>query len=136
MYELLTGLEGFVGLLDDILVYGTTQEEHDKNLLAVLTRLSKAGLTLNKEKCQFGQTRIQFLGQLVDGSGARPDPEKIKTIQQMKPPTNISEVRRFLGMVNQLSKFCPNLAEQTKPLCDLLSTKNAWLWGPSQAKAF
>ena len=54
----------------------------------------------------------------------------------MEPPTNVSEVRRFLGMINQLSKFCPSLAEKTKPLRDLLSTKNAWLWGPSQEEAF
>ena len=59
-YVLLTSLEGLVDLLDDILVYGTTQEEHDKNLLAILTCLSKAGFTLNKE------TRLQFLGQLMD----------------------------------------------------------------------
>ena len=54
----------------------------------------------------------------------------------MKAPINASEVRRFLGMINQLSKFTPNLAQKAKPLCDLLSKKNQWTWGESQRQAF
>ena len=54
----------------------------------------------------------------------------------MKEPKNISELRRFLEMINQLSKFTPNLAENTKPLCDLLSTKNQWTWGSRQQETF
>ena len=54
----------------------------------------------------------------------------------MREPQNISDLRRFLGMVNQLSKFSPQLAEKTNPLRDLLSTKNQWLWGSSQQQAF
>lgn len=54
----------------------------------------------------------------------------------MKPPANVSELRRFLGMINQLSKFSPCLAEKTKPLRDLLSSKIQWVWGHSQDKAF
>lgn len=125
-----------VCLIDDVLISGRTKEDHDARLTSVLTRISKAGLTLNRQKCVFGATQIRFLGQLVDQSGARPDPDKVQMIQEMKAPTTVSEVRRFLGMVNQLSKFCPDLAEHTKPLRDLLSTKNAWLWGHSQEEAF
>jgi len=54
----------------------------------------------------------------------------------MKPPTNVSELRRFMGMVNQLGKFTSNLAELTQPLRQLLSKKSAWLWGPDQDLAF
>ena len=136
MSETLQGMDGVVCLIDDVLIAGKTKEDHDARLTAVLTRISKSGLTLNKPKCMFGATQIRFLGQLVDQSGARPDPDKVQTIQEMKAPTTVSEVRRFLGMVNQLSKFCPDLAEHTKPLRDLLSTKNAWLWSHSQEEAF
>ena len=123
MNEILGDLEGVVGLIDDVLIHGKTKEEHDERLTAVLTRLCKSGLTLGQEKCEFCKTQIKFLGQLVDQSGVRPDPEKVQAIQSMKPPTNIQELRRFLGMINQLSKFCPSLAEKTKPLRDLLSLK-------------
>lgn len=54
----------------------------------------------------------------------------------MTPPTNVSEVRSFLGMMNQLGKFIPHLAKKDKPLRDLLSKQNHWVWEPDQPKAF
>ena len=134
--EILSGLDGFVGLVDDILVYGATQEEHDSRLRAVLQRIRAAGLTLNKEKCEFSKRQIRFLGQLIDETGVKPDPDKLRAIEEMKPPSTVSEVRRFLGMVNQLGKFSPQLANKTKPLRDLLSSKNHWTWGQPQDQAF
>ena len=119
-----------------VLVHGSTQSEHDQRLLIVLKRLTAAGLTLNKEKCVFNTTSIKFLGQLVDNTGVKADPDKIRAIQGLKPPTNVSELRRFLGMINQLSKFAPNLADETKPLRELLSTKNQWKWDTPQEQAF
>ena len=136
MNEILADTEGAVCLIDDILVYGSTQSEHDQRLLKVLKKLSAAGLTLNKEKCVFNTTSIKFLGQLVDNTGVKADPDKIRAIQGLKPPTNVSELRRFLGMINQLSKFAPNLADETKPLRELLSTKNQWKWDTPQEQAF
>ena len=136
MSELLTGLEGVVCLMDDILVGGKTQQEHNDRLEAVLNRIGAAGLTLNCEKCEFSKDNIRFLGQLVNQQGVAPDPEKVKAIVEMKLPVNVAEVRRFLGMVNQLGKFSPQLADKTKPLRDLLSLKNEWIWEDSQDKAF
>ena len=114
MSELLTGLEGVVCLMDDILVGGKTQQEHNDRLEAVLNRIGAAGLTLNCEKCEFSKDNIRFLGQLVSQQGVAPDPEKVKAIVEMKLPVNVAEVRRFLGMVNQLGKFSPQLADKTK----------------------
>jgi len=136
MNEILANTEGAVCLIDDVLVYGSTQSEHDQRLITVLRKLSEAGLTLNKEKCVFNTTSIKFLGQLVDNTGVKADPDKIRAIQGLKPPTNVSELRRFLGMINQLSKFAPNLADKTKPLRELLSTKSQWKWDIPQAEAF
>ena len=50
----------------------------------------------------------------------------------MKSLTNTTELRQFLGMVNQLGKFSAHLVEQSQPLLELLSHKKAWLWGPAQ----
>ena len=77
MNEILGDIEGAVCLIDDILIYGKTQSEHDQRLLSVLHRISKAGLTLNKEKCVFNTTSIKFLGQLIDNTGVKADPEKV-----------------------------------------------------------
>ena len=70
-----------------------------------------------------------FLGQVIDESGIRPDPDKVTAIRNVPVPTNIGDVRRFLGTVNQMSKFAPKLADITKPLQDLLVKSNQWVWG-------
>ena len=134
--EVLRDCDGVVCLMDDILIYGRSQEEHHARLVAVLERLRKEGVTLNKNKCQFYVNRIKFLGQVLNEKGISPDPDKVQAIRNITSPTNISELRRFLRMINQLSKFYPNLANSLKPLRDLLSTKNHWFWGTSQQKCF
>ena len=123
MSDILAGLEGVVCMIDDILIHGSTQEEHDQRLAAVLERLQQAKVTINQS---VSSPKVKFLGQILDGSGVQPDPDKVEAIQAMKAPTNITEVRRFLGMINQLSKFTPNLAQMAKSLRDLLCKKNQW----------
>ena len=54
----------------------------------------------------------------------------------MKLPSNLTELRRFLGMLYQLSKFSPHLTDKTQPLRKLLSTKTQWVWGEAQDRAF
>ena len=136
MMEIVGDIEGVVCLVDDILVCGNTQEEHDQRLVAVLSRLKRAGLTLGRDKCEINRRSVKFLGQMVDEAGVRPDPGKVRAIKLMKAPSTVSELRRFLGMVTQLGKFLPHLTDLTKPLRDLLSTKNQWRWGHDQRQAF
>ena len=136
MSEILSGLDGVLCLMDDVLVFGKDKEEHDERLMAALKRIEAAGATLNPSKCEFRKQQLKFLGHLVDGEGIRADPNKTSAITEMKPPTNISELRRFMGMINQLGKFSHNLADLTQPLRQLLSKKSAWLWGPDQDQAF
>ena len=134
--EILEGFEGFVNMMDDTLVYGRTQEEHDERLFKILQRIQDANLTLNLEKCQFSKSSIEFLGQVIDGSGIRPDPEKIAAIVDMPTPTNVGDIRRFLGVVNQMGKFVSNLAEKSQPLRELLVKDNQWVWNDPQRRAF
>ena len=136
MSKILEGLEGVVCQIDDVLVYGKDQAEHDARLRLVLERISKANITLNREKCEFGKSWVKFLGHLVNQHGVSTDPEKTTAISQMRAPQSVSDLRRFLGMANQLGKFSPWLAELTQPLRELLSSKRAWLWGPDQERAF
>ena len=80
--------------------------------------------------------QVKFLGQIINSSGIRPDIEKLRAVMDMPEPTDVSGVRRFLGMVNQLGKFTPHLAEITKPMRDLLSKTNDWVWGQDQQSCF
>ena len=113
--------------MDDILIFGTTRQEHNSQLQEVLKRLSSAGITLNSRKCEFCKTSLMFLGHVIDQRGITAHPNKTAATQQMETPKSVSELCRFLEMVNQLGKFSPNIAELSKPLRKLLSAKKAWL---------
>ena len=104
------------------LVFSRDQSEHDARLMAVLERIESAGATLNPDKCEFGKSTLKFLGHLIDEKGIQADPDKTAAIQEMSPPSNVPELRRFMGMVNQMGKFTPNLADLTQPLRELLHT--------------
>lgn len=136
MAEITEGLEGVVCHIDDLLVWGQDQREHDARLHAVLQRLEKGGITLNVDKCELSKSEVVFLGHIIAAAGISPDPRKTEAVREMKEPTNVGEVRSFLWMVNQLEKFIPQLAEKDKPLRDLLSKKNCWIWDVGQVTAF
>ena len=129
-------LEGVLCVMDDILIFGKTKQEHDVRLQAVRKRLSSAGVTLNSKKCEFCKNNITFLGHVINQQGIAADPNKTAAIVQMETPKSVTELHRFLSMVNQLGKFSPNIAEFSQPLRELLSDKKAWLWTPVQDKAF
>ena len=136
MNEILDGLPGVLCLMDDIIIYGKDKQEHKGRLLATIQRLQTAGVTLNKDKRQFGKDTLSFFGHVISTEGVSPDPNKIRAVFNRKTPTSTTELRRFMGMMNQLGKFTPEIAERFKPLCELLTKKSTWLWGPSQTTAF
>ena len=131
--EVLQGLEGVECSIDDVLVHGQNQAQHDERLKAVLKRISKAGMTLNQDKCV---TEVKFLGDVISAKGIEPDPEKLKAIADLLAPTSVSEVRTFLGMINQPSIFAEHLADKSEPIRDLLNKNNTWIWGTEQQRAF
>lgn len=136
MNQILLGLEGVECNIDDVLIRGKDQQQHDERLEAVLKRLLEAGVTLNLDKCVFSTKQVKFLGHVISSNGIEVDPDKVKAIADLPPPTNVQEVRTFLGMVNQLSKFSDHLADKTKSIRELLLKGNQWTWGNAQQKAF
>ena len=136
MSTMLSGLQGVLSLMDDMLVLGHDKHQHDKRLEAVLSRIQSAGVTLNLSKCEFSMDQIKFLGHIVDKDRVRADPAKTQAVLELPPPSNVREMRCFVGMVNQLEKFIPNCADIICPLTELLSTKQAWQWGTPQDEAF
>ena len=115
MDQCFEGLDGVVTIVDDILVFGKTREEHDQNLKAVLTRSLKKGIILNEDNIEVGMSQVQYFGHLLTADGLKPDPAKVAAIQDMPPPTNKNELQTILGMVNYLSRFAPNLSEAHNP---------------------
>jgi transposase InsO family protein len=133
--KIIGDLQGVACLMDDIVVYGRTLEEHNERLDKCLQKLSAAGITLNRSKCSFHQEEIVFLGHVVGQHGIKAHAAKTTAIQEMEEPTDLKSLRRFLGMVNQMGKFLPHLADVTEPLRSLLSPKTEWIWESQQRNA-
>ena len=132
MKETLEGLDGCEAIMDYTIVYGCTEEAHDKRLSAVLTRIEESGPKLNKAKCHFNQKEVKCFGHTISADGVRLDPYKVKAITEMPPPTSVTELRTVCGMFNYLSKFVPNMATMLKPVADPMKKDCAWSWGPAQ----
>ena len=97
MPVILRDLDGVVCLIDDILVHGKTQQEHNERLCAVLKKLAEVGLTINQEKCAFYQKQVKFLGQILTAEGIQSDPDKVAAIVGMREPTTVKELRCFFS---------------------------------------
>ena len=134
--EILESLKGVSNLVDDICVYAATKEEHDQRLEMVLQALQRAGVTLNADKCVFGAKTLKYLGYLITENGVHPDPNKVSAITSFPVPKDVSDVRRFVGMVNSLACFVPNLSTILKPLTLLLHKNVSWVWDVAQSEAF
>ena len=130
LQEKLADLKGVEIIRDDILVmgFGKTQEQavrnHDENLVKITERARKVNLRLNSKKMKLKKPEVKFMGHIVSKDGLKPDPEKVKAVEQMPQPTCKQEVLSLFGFVNYLSKFLPRLAEAAQPLRDL-TTKDA-----------
>ena len=131
----LEGIEDLFKLVDDILVAAATQEEIVMKVAEVFQRCEEKGLTLNKEKLQIGQS-VEFGGYIVTKDGYKPDPKKLSALSSFRVPTNLTDLRSFLGLCNQLVSGCPDLAHGAKPLYDLLKKDVVWQWTDSQQRAF
>ena len=118
--QVIEGIAKVANLQDDIIVWGNTREELHQSLKEVLYRVQKSGVKLNLSKCKFEATEVSYLGHNLSEAGVKPDPSKVAAILQMPEPTNKSELQRFLGMINYLGKFLPNLASVSAPLRSLL----------------
>lgn len=90
-------------------VYGTTKEEHDSRLDAVLRTIYTSGLKLNRNKREYQKSDIGYFGHIISGEGIRPRNSRIIAIRDMPPPINIS-LRCVVGMINYLGGFIPDLA--------------------------
>ncbi|KAL2086779.1 hypothetical protein ACEWY4_017838 [Coilia grayii] len=136
MDTLLAGIPGVQPYLDDVLLTGRTQGEHDQHLDEVLQRLAEAGLRLQKEKCSFGVTEVEFLGFRIDKDGIRPTTEKVAAIQGAPAPRNKTELQAFLGLLNFYNCFLRNKATVLEPLHRLLDQSAAWKWTSEHATAY
>ena len=129
-------LPGVTAYLDDITIYSATFGEHLETLRQVLTKLRECHMFLKPSKCTIATHTIKFLGYIIDQHGMRTDPGKVVEIAKFPRPTNQSEVRAFLGMLQHYRRFIQDCSTIAEPMNRLLMKNAEFKWTIPCEKAF
>ena len=122
--------------LDDILIYSGSMEEHISHVCQVLTRLLENRLFVKAEKCDFHVDTVSFLGYIMQSGSIKPDPEKIRAVEEWPVPKSRKELQRFLGFANFYRRFIRDYSKVASPLTRLTSVNVTFCWSPEAHKAF
>ena len=122
--------------IDDILIYSRTIEEHLEHIKEVLKIFKKYHLKINIEKCKFMQTEVEVLGHKLTTEGLSPMDSKVEAIRNWKSPTNVHELRSFLGAVGYYRNFVNKYSQISAPLCKLLKKGEKYIWNKEQEESF
>jgi len=109
---------------------------HEKCVHCILTKLLLNNLYLKPEKCVFEQQKIEFLGVILQNGMIHMDPAKTQGVADWPRPTNVTEVRSFLGFTGFYRYFIPNYSKIARPLLDLTKKTTTWHWDERQKQAF
>lgn len=120
---------------DDILIYSRSLEEHLVHLEKVFCRLAENQLKIKESKCQFASQKIGYLGHVISQEGVQVDTTKTEAIEQWPIPTNLKELRGFLGLTGYYRRFIKDYGSVAGPMTDLLK-KNAFQWNDKAQEAF
>ena len=138
MEQILLGLPWEILLiyLDDVIVYAKTFEEMLARLRTVLSRLRDAQLKLSPKKCSLFQSEVKYLGHVISHEGVSTDPLKIAAISDWPVPTNIRDLRSFLGLCSYYRRFVRGFAELAKPLYKLQEKGASYVWSEDCERSF
>ena len=134
--KILYGLPCVRNISDDIIIGARSPSEMLERLEQTLQRLRIHGITVNKSKCKFFQSKVTYMGHVLSADGLSPDPIKVEAIAALKSPTCAKEVHSFLGMITYCASFIPNLASLTESLRQLIKKDTPWEWNSVQQAAF
>lgn len=136
MEQILEGTPGVEVFIDDVLVAGQDQAEHDQRVMKALERLQQHGLRVRADKCSFSQSSVTYLGHLIDAEGLHVTPKRIEAVQAAPRPENIQQLKSFLGMMAYNARFLPHLASMLEPLHALTRKNTPWKWSAACEDAF
>lgn len=129
-------IENVVIYFDDILVTGRTKQEHDKALKKVLDRAREKNVRFNINKAQIACREVKYLGHIFSHNQIKPDPERLNAIKEMSRPKNKTDLQTFLGVINIMQSFIPNMSSQTEKLRELLKKNVIYNWTAAHDRAF
>lgn len=136
MIKQVLGSLSVVVFMDDILIPTDTIETGFKILEQVLQTFRNANLTLKLSKCQFFMSTINYLGHEISSKSIKPNCRKIKAVQEFPKPTNIHQIRQFIGLTSFFRKFIQNYTIIAKPLTSVTKKNVNFIWDTDQENAF
>lgn len=122
--------------LDDIFIFSNTVEEHEKHLRVVFERLRDNQLYMKWSKCNLYAEEIDCLGHIIDNKGIHPDVDKLSRIRDWRTPRNYNDIQRFVGLVNYVGNFLPNVTTYTGPLQAMTQNGSPFFWRPIHQRCF
>ncbi|MCP3951506.1 MAG: hypothetical protein GY697_04715, partial [Desulfobacterales bacterium] len=122
--------------IDDVVIFSKNNQDHAKHVDMILQRLNDHDLTLKESKCHWAQTKIDLLGYVVCDKGISAQPEKADAISKLKPPKNVKELKRFLGMTGYYRSLIENYSGLAVPLHELCKLRVRWKWDNKAQVAF
>lgn len=134
--QILSECENTINYIDDIIIFGRTEKEHDNALTKVLSVLKSRDVLLNSQKCKFKVKRITFMGHTLSESGIEPAIDKVESIKRCRSPKTREELRSFLGLVTFVARYIPDLATLNAPLRELLKDSVPFVWLSEHEKSF
>lgn len=114
--------------MDDILIPAESIEDGFERLALILDALNINGFTLNLDKCKFFQTKIEYLGRVIENGTVQPSKGKTLALQNAPVPTNVKQVRQFLGLAGYFRKFIRGFSTVVAPISSLLKKNVSWNW--------
>ncbi|XP_073026834.1 uncharacterized protein [Primulina eburnea] len=122
--------------IDDILVYSKSEEEHAKHLRIVLRILQKKQLYAKLSKCEFWLDRVVFLGHVISQHGISVDPSKVEAVLNWARPTNVPEIRSFMGLAGYYRRFIENFSKIARPITQLTQKNQRFIWSDECESSF
>ena len=130
------GISNFGKVVDDCLTYDSEFASHVQRTREILLRARRHGITFSPKKFVFGQPEVQYCGYVLNQTGWTMEEDKVKAIREFPTPQNKTDIKSFVGLVNQFSEFTPRIAELALPLRNLLKNSSEFVWESVQKQAF
>ena len=136
MSQMVEDIDGCEAVMDDLVVWGKDQTEHDQRLKKVMDKAKSCGLKFNKDKCKFQRDQVSYVEHALSGEDLKADPEKTIAVQDESRTRSLRERMTFLGFIQYPGKFVPNMADISAPLRKLAEKDIEWEWTETEENSF
>jgi len=127
---------GLIAYMDDILIYATTKNKHDRIVWETMKQLQQHGLAVAADKCVWRAKEVEFLGYILSRDGIKMAQDKVEAVLSWETPRSLIEVQSFLGFANFYCLFFQDYSRVARQLTELTKKTEKWAWNDEVEAAF